>query len=105
MIDAKQANEIVKARIGQIAQYVIKSFSYCDKEIPVTTPIILTGGGLTNLRGGADCLAYYLGKQIKVYDSLNPQTKRNAYTSCYGLIAEAVKTNKNKGGFWALFKK
>lgn len=105
MIDAKQANEIVRARIGQIAQYVIKSFSFCDKEIPVTTPIVLTGGGLTNLRGGADCLAYYLGKQIKVYDSLNPQTKRNAYTSCYGLIAEAVKENKSKGGFWALFKK
>ncbi len=105
MLDAKQANEIVKARISQIAQYVVKSFSYCEKEIPVTTPIILTGGGLTYLRGGADCLSYYLGKPIKVYDSLNPQTKRNAYTSCYGLIDQAVKQSKTKGGFFSLFSK
>lgn len=98
MIDAFQANEVIRARIGQIAEYVIKSFRYCDKEIPLDTPIVLTGGGLAYLRGGADCLSVHLGKKVRLYDSFNAQTKRNEYTSCYGLIFAAVNTNTRKGG-------
>lgn len=98
MIDAFQTNEVIRARIGQIADYVVKSFSFCDKEIPVDTPIVLTGGGLAYLRGGADCLSVHLGKKVRLYDSFNAQTKRNEYTSCYGLIYVAVNTNKSKGG-------
>lgn len=98
MIDAFQTNEVIRARIGQIAEYVIKSFRFCDKDIPVDTPIVLTGGGLAYLRGGADCLAAHLGKKVRLYDSFNAQTKRNEYTSCYGLIYAAVNTNKSKGG-------
>ena len=104
MIDAYQTNEIVKARIGQIASYVIKSFSFCDKEIPANTPIILTGGGLAYLRGGADCLSMFLGKKVKLYDSVNAQTKRNEHTSCYGLISEAIRCEKSKGGLFSFFK-
>ena len=104
-VDAHQANEIVKARIGQIAQYIVKSFSFCDKEIPRNTPIVLTGGGLTYLRGGADYLSTLLCKPIKVFDSLNPQTKRNEYTSCYGLIVEALALNKPKFDLFAFFRK
>ena len=96
MVDASQTNAIVKERIGQIAEYVIKSFRMCDKPIPASTPIILTGGGLAYIRGGVDCLANQLGKPVRLYDSVNPQTKRNEYTSCYGLIFEAVKSNTNK---------
>lgn len=103
-VDAHQTNEIIKARIGQIAQYIIKSFSYCDKEIPRTTPIFLTGGGLTYLRGGADYLATLLCKPVRVYDSVNPQTKRNEYTSSYGIIAEAIRNSKRKGLFAFLHK-
>lgn len=98
MIDAFEANEVIRARIGQIAEYVVKSFRYCDKEIPSDTPIILTGGGLAYLRGGVDCLSAHLGKKVRLYDSFNAQTKRNEYTSCYGLIYTAVNTNKSKGG-------
>ena len=98
MIDAFQTNEVIRARIGQIAEYVIKSFRFCDKDIPADTPIVLTGGGLAYLRGGSDCLAAHLGKKVRMYDSFNAQTKRNEYTSCYGLIFAAVNTNKSKGG-------
>lgn len=104
-IDAYQTNEIIKARINQIAEYIIKSFRLCDKEIPITTPIILTGGGLTYITGGAAYLASCLGKQVKVYEGINPQTKRNEYTSSYGLIAEAVKDKKNKTSFWSFFRR
>ena len=104
MVDAKRTNEVIKARIGQIADYIIKSFNYCNMPIPSNTPIVLTGGGLTYLRGGADCLASFLGKQIRTYESVNPQTRRNEYTSTYGLLAEAVKGNKSKGGVLSFFK-
>ena len=104
MVDASQTNAIVKERIGQIAEYVIKSFRMCDKPIPASTPIILTGGGLAYIRGGVDCLANQLGKPVRLYDSVNPQTKRNEYTSCYGLIFEAVKSNTNKNVFLTFLK-
>lgn len=63
-MNAKRTNEILKSRIEQIADYIIKSFQYCDKEIPYNTPIILTGGGLTYLRGGMYVLSSCLGKSI-----------------------------------------
>lgn len=86
MVDAKRTNEVVKARVEQIAEHIIKSFRYCDKEIPASTAIVLTGGGLTYIRGGADALSSSLGKPVKVYTSANPQTNHNEYTSCFGLI-------------------
>lgn len=105
MVDALQTNEVVRARIAQIAEYVMKSFSACDKQIPADTPLILTGGGLTYLRGGADALAQELQKPVRLYHNVNPQTNRNEYTSSYGLIFEAIRDNKNKGGLLAMFRK
>ena len=104
VVDASQTNAVIKERIGQIAEYVIKSFRLCDKVIPSNTPVILTGGGLSYIRGGVDCLSAQLGKPVRLYDSLNPQTKRNEYTSCYGLIYEAIKSNTNKGGLLGFLK-
>ncbi len=103
--DAKRTNEILKSRIEQIANYIIKSFQYCDKEIPFNTPIVLTGGGLTYLRGGVHTLSTFLGKNVTVYESANPQTNRNEYTSCYGIIAEAIKNNSAKLGFLSFLRR
>ena len=105
VIEASQTNAVVKERIGQIADYIIKSFRLCDKDIPSNTPIILTGGGLAYLRGGVECLAQHLGKRVQLYASVNPQTNRNEYTSCYGLIYEAISTNKSKGGLFSFLRK
>ncbi len=99
--EAKRTNEILKSRIEQIANYIIKSFRYCEKEIPYNSPIILTGGGLTYLRGGAHALSVCLHKNVIVYESENPQTNRNEYVSCYGLISEAIKNNSVKTGFFS----
>lgn len=102
---AQRTNEILKSRIEQIASYIVVSFHQCDRDIPYDTPIILTGGGLTYLRGGAYTLASSLGKNIIVYESANPQTNRNEYTSCYGLISEAIKNNSPLGGLLAFLRK
>ena len=105
-VDAGQTNEVVKARIEQIAEYIKRCFDYCDREIPRSTQIYLTGGGLTYLRGGSDCLSAFLGKHIIKYDSANPQTRRNEYTSCYGLIMQALKETPSKpNSILSFFKK
>ncbi len=104
MVDAMQTNEVIKARIAQIAEYVMRSFSACDKVIPADTSVILTGGGLAYLRGGPDQLAQSLQKPIKMYRSVNPQTNRNEYTSCYGLIYEAIRASGNKIGLISFFR-
>lgn len=103
-VDAHQTNEVIRARICQIADYVIKSFSACDREIPTNTDVVLTGGGLTYLRGGADCLSQYLGKTVKTYTSFDPQTRRNEYTSCYGLLAQSVQNNLSNKSFFRRWK-
>ncbi|MCH5151077.1 MAG: hypothetical protein J1F65_00225 [Clostridiales bacterium] len=104
MVEASQTNAVVKARICQIADYIVKSFQLCDKDIPIDTPVILTGGGLAYLRGGVDVLAQQLGKRVQLYTNVNPQTNRNEYTSTYGLLFEAVRTNKTKRGFLAFIR-
>ena len=106
MVDAKRVNEVVKARVEQIAEHIVKSFRYCDKEIPTNTVIVLTGGGLTYIRGGADTLSAALGKPVKVYSSANPQTNHNEYTSCFGLIYTACTEQKNsKKNLFDFFKR
>ncbi len=104
MVDAAQTNDVVRARIAQIAEYVMKSFAMCEKEVPLDTPIILTGGGLAYLRGGVDALAQSLQKPIRLYRSINPQTNRNEYTSSYGLIYEAIHAGKSQGGLLSMFR-
>ena len=107
-MEAKRTNEILKARIEQIADYVKRSFAICemDIEVPRNMPIVLTGGGLTYIRGAANALSAGLnGKPVTIYKSENPQTNRNEYTSCYGLIAEAIKSNPNKGGFLSFWRR
>ena len=104
MMDATQTNAVIKARIAQIAEYIKKSFRLCDKTIPSDTPIYLTGGGLSYIRGGVDCLSSELHKPVMLYNSVNPQTNRNEYTSCYGLISEAIKTNPTPKGFLSFLK-
>lgn len=106
MVDAKRANEVIKARVEQIAEHIVKSFRYCDKEIPTNTVIVLTGGGLTYIRGGADALSASLGKPVKVYTSANPQTNHNEYTSCFGLIYTACCEQKSaKKSLFGIFKR
>lgn len=104
-VDANQTNAIIKDRIAQIGSYIMRSFDMCDKEIPSNTPIILTGGGLAYLRGGVDTLAHTLQKPVRLYHSMNPGTNRNEYTSSYGLIYEAIRSNKNRGGLGSFLRK
>ncbi len=103
-VEAKQANAVVKARIDQIGDYIMRSFDLCEREIPQNTPIVLTGGGLAYLRGGVDALAQQLQKPIRLYNSFNPQTNRNEYTSSYGLIYEAMHANKGRNGLLSFLK-
>lgn len=99
MVQAELSNKVVKARIEQIAEYIKKSFAYCDKAIDSNIAILLTGGGLSYIKGADAYLSLCLGKAVTLVESTNPQHNKNEYSSSYGLIEKAFKTPAKKG-FW-----
>lgn len=51
-LKAEKANEVVRARIEEIADYFAKALELCPYEIKRNTPIYVTGGGLSSVIGG-----------------------------------------------------
>lgn len=95
-VKAKLSNDIVRARIEDMSQYIIKCIEECEYALGVKTPVFLTGGGLTYIKGGVDYLGTVLGKPFKIAKPLDPQYNRNEYMSSYGLLDIAVKQNRRK---------
>ncbi len=108
VVPAGKANSITMARIEQIARYIKKCFSMYDREVPANTPIVLTGGGLSYMRGGVQCLSQYLGKDVVLYASDNPQIDYNEYNSTYAIISNEFNSATavgKKGGFFARWRR
>ncbi|HRX14481.1 MAG TPA: cell division FtsA domain-containing protein [Eubacteriales bacterium] len=95
-IKAEQSNEIAKARIEEIGEYIIKCFDSYSEEIPLYTPVYLTGGGLTYLKGGAEFLSRVLRKKVETAKTLDPLKNKPEFASVYGLVELAVKQRANK---------
>ncbi|MEG1804138.1 MAG: hypothetical protein RR248_02905 [Clostridia bacterium] len=104
-VEANKASDIVRARIEDISDYIVKCFVECEFEIPATTPVYLTGGGLTYVKGAHEYLGKQLNKNIKIITSANSLTNRHEFTSSYGLLDLAIKQQKpkKKGLFAKLF--
>lgn len=95
-IKAAQSNDIAKARIEEIGEYIIKCFdSYCE-EIPLSTPVYMTGGGLTYIKGGTEFLSRVLRKKIELAKTLDPLKNKPEYATVYGLVDLAVRQRANK---------
>lgn len=108
VVPANKANDIARARIEQIARYIKKCFSMYDREVPASTPIVLTGGGLAYMRGGVQCLSQYLGKEVVLYASDNPQTDHNEYNSAYAIVSHELSGATkpvSKGGLFARWRR
>ncbi|MBO5772831.1 MAG: hypothetical protein J6R37_03420 [Clostridia bacterium] len=99
MVQAELSNKVVKARIEQFAEYIKKSFAYCDKPIDSNIALLLTGGGLSYIKGADEYLSACLGKTVTLVENSNPQHNKNEYSSSYGLIEKAFK-KPVKRGFW-----
>lgn len=90
-LKAEKANEVVRARIEEIADYFIKGLELCPYEIRRNTPVYVTGGGLTSVTGGVEYFAQYLGISVKNALPDIPQATKEYYTSAYGLLDIALK--------------
>lgn len=90
-INARNANDIVKARIDVIAAGIAKSLSACKYEYPDYTPISLTGGGLNYLKGAKDYLGKVLGKSVELVNISDPNLEKPHLSSVLGLLDAALK--------------
>ncbi|MDD3831932.1 MAG: hypothetical protein PHW00_06410 [Clostridia bacterium] len=102
-VNALQTNQIVMARIEDIAQFIVKCFAECDFAIPSNTPVYITGGGMTYIRGGVDYLAKSLHKQITIPKPTNASCDKHEHMSAYGLMDLAVAHAVPKKKFFRFF--
>lgn len=105
-VDAGIANAIVAARVTQIAKMISKCLSNCKFEYPDYIPILLTGGGLSYLKGARDLLSKVLDKDVRVVAPSVPQLDKPHVSGLLGLLDVALKQNKvNNSFFTKLFKR
>ena len=90
-LKAEKANEVVRARIEEIADYFAKALELCPYEIKRNTPIYVTGGGLSSVIGGTEYFSQYLDVNVKNALPDIPQATKAFYTSAYGLLDIALK--------------
>ncbi|MEG2159536.1 MAG: cell division protein FtsA, partial [Clostridia bacterium] len=103
-VSAEKANLVAKARIEEIAECIKACFADYEYEISAETPIYLTGGGLTYIKGGAEYLSQCLNKRVKIIPLNNPQTNKQDYVSTYGLLDIALRQQPKKESKFRFFK-
>lgn len=91
--NADQTNQIVKARIEDLARYIRKSMAGCPNTVNTKMPVFLTGGGLSNVKGGVEYLSTVLDKPVSIAHSVNPLTDKPQYASAFGVIDLVLNQN------------
>ena len=92
--DAKLTNEIVKARMKQIATLISKSLIALKNTYNGYLPIYLTGGGISYLKGGKDYLSKEIGANIELLSPKVPQLNRPHFSSVLGILDLALSQNE-----------
>lgn len=95
-----EVNEMARECIGYIASYVKKAIDSLQADLPSNTPLYLTGGGLFSVRGAAECLAKYCGREVRYIQPNVANYAKPYYSTTVGLIFEAIDREKaNRFGF------
>ena len=104
--DALAVYEIVQRKVRQIAKMISKSLETCAYERPDYIGINLTGGGISYIKGVAEALKEYLGKEVKILEPKVPQMDEPKNSAVLGLLDLALKqTNAHYSIFIKIFKK
>ena len=105
-VDAGIANAVVSSRVTQIAKMVGKCLDSCKFEYPDYVPILLTGGGISYLKGARDLMSKVLNKDTRVIAPPVPQLDKPHVSSILGLLDVALKQNKlDNSLFTKIFKR
>ena len=99
------ANEIVYCRIDNIVKAIKKCIESFKYSYPEQTPIYLTGGGLSYIKGGREYLSRMLGKQVDILVPADPRFGQPENSSIIGLMDIALKEKQEETFFKKLRKK
>jgi len=95
-----QVNDMAKECIKYIASYIKKAIDALHADLPAYTTIFLTGGGLIEVRGGAEYLSKCCGREVVYIRSNVANYAKPYYSTAVGLIFEAIEQEKkNRFGF------
>jgi cell division protein FtsA len=105
-VPMKETIEVATARIEGIARTIQKCIMESQVKLPDYLPLLLTGGGISYMRGAADILSRVLDRNVEVVAPRLPQMDKPHLSSSVGLLRFALNlAEKEKGGFWSkLFK-
>lgn len=83
----EQVSSTMENRLEEIASQIDKAVKLSDVRVSTRSSFYLTGGTLTQIRGGKEFLSNYLGKTIRVPQPVfNKIENTYAYTSSLGLL-------------------
>lgn len=98
-VSANTSNEIVRCRIESIAGAIKKCIDSFTFECPNYTPIYLTGGGLSYIKGAKDYLSKILGKNVDMLIPNEPELNKPHFATILGLLASACDRLGEEKGF------
>ncbi|MGN0796971.1 MAG: hypothetical protein ACI4M5_02065 [Christensenellales bacterium] len=79
-------NEIVYNRLKTFADWITGQLQVMDKPLDKDTPLYLTGGSLTSIRGAIDYLSRCIGRQVVVLTADVPQYNQAKYSSTIAML-------------------
>lgn len=106
-IKVKEAQQVVLARVNQLARMIKKSLDGCSFEYPDYIPILLTGGGVSYIPGARDIITQVTERDTQIAKPQVPQLQEPERSSILGLLDLALKQNKTTVNlfFMKIFKK
>lgn len=102
-VSADLANEIARARLENIAEYVVRALELADIKCPAYVPVFLTGGGVSFMRGAKEFLADKIGKSVEIIAPTAPGFNKPNCSSLISLLD--VASRLSSGGKKSLFGK
>ena len=89
-VNAKQANDIVLARLEQIAGIINQCIEASNIPFEENKTVLLTGGGISLVRGARDRLSKYLGRRVEVVAPVVPELNKPNLSAAISLLNFAL---------------
>lgn len=100
-VSASMTNEILRARVEDMAESIAACVKSCPHILPDNVPVYVTGGAFCYLKGACNTLSKCLGRAVYPAPAVSPQYDKQEYTSAYGVISIALSQSKpQKQGFF-----
>lgn len=93
-LQAKLVNEVITARIEDIAKKVNNCINLSQEKIEFNSRYYITGGGLCYIKGAVEILSKHMQKLVTIASLPFTQAIRQEYTSCYSILDYISQINR-----------